>query len=126
MRPEVRGARARSGSLGLGQEERERMDGAVVVLGGTAGIGRELAVAYARRGKSVVLSGRDATRAAEVAAGIMADVGSGIGTDVGAGVSVDVTGIGVDLAEPASIREALEPIGPVRHLVIGAIERDVN
>ncbi len=86
------------------------MDGAVVVLGGTSGLGRELAVAYARRGKPVVVSGRDAERAAKVAA----EIGGG------------TTGIAVDLAEPGSIREALEPIGPVARLVISAIERDVN
>ncbi len=86
------------------------MDAAVVVLGGTSGLGRELAVAYARKGKTVVVSGRDAERAAKVAA----EIGG------------DTTGIGVDLAEPDSIREALEPVGPVARLVIAAIERDVN
>ena len=86
------------------------MDGAVVVLGGTSGIGRELAGVYARQGKRVIVSGRDERRAQKVAA----DLGG------------DVTGIGVDLAEPASIRDALEPIGPVQRLVIAAVERDVN
>lgn len=86
------------------------MDGAVVVLGGTSGIGRELATAYARKGIPVVVSGRDEQRAQKVAA----DIGG------------DTTGIGLDLAEPDSIGGALEPVGPVLRLVIAAIERDVN
>lgn len=87
-----------------------RTDGAVVVLGGTSGIGRELAAAYAQKGCAVVVSGRDEQRAQKVA------------TDIGG----DTTGIGLDLAEPESIRPALESIGAVQRLVIAAIERDVN
>jgi len=87
-----------------------RTDGAIVVLGGTSGIGRELAAAYAHKGHPVVVSGRDEQRAQKVA------------TEIGG----DTTGIGLDLAEPESIRSALEPIGAVQHLVIAAIERDVN
>jgi NAD(P)-dependent dehydrogenase (short-subunit alcohol dehydrogenase family) len=85
-------------------------EAAVVVLGGTSGIGRELAAAYARMGRSVVLSGRDEGRARAVAA------------DVGGAVH----GIGVDLADPASIGSALAGIGPVDRLVITAVDRDVN
>ena len=40
----------------------------VVVIGGTSGIGREIARFYAERGHDVVLSGRDAERARAVAA----------------------------------------------------------
>lgn len=86
------------------------MDGAVVVLGGTSGIGRELAAAYARKGVPVVVSGRDEQRAQKAAA----EIGG------------DTTGIGVDLAEPTSIRGALEGVGPVARLAITAVERDVN
>ncbi len=86
------------------------MDGAVVVLGGTSGLGRELAAAYARSGAPVVVSGRDEQRARKAAA----EIGG------------DTTGIGVDLAEPTSVQGALEPIGPVHRLVITAVERDVN
>jgi NAD(P)-dependent dehydrogenase (short-subunit alcohol dehydrogenase family) len=85
-------------------------DGAVVVVGGTSGIGRELAAAYARAGTPVVVSGRDEQRAREVASGI----------------GGPVRGIGLDLAEPASIRQALESVGPVQRLVVSAIERGVN
>jgi NAD(P)-dependent dehydrogenase (short-subunit alcohol dehydrogenase family) len=84
--------------------------GAVVVIGGTTGIGREIAEEYARRGHEVVLSSRDSARADKVAAEI-----GGL-----------ARGIGVDLAEPETIEAALEGIGPVSRLVIAAIERDVN
>lgn len=84
--------------------------GAVVIIGGTTGIGREIAAEYARRGHAVVISGRDAARAEKIAAEI----------------GPSVTGIGVDLAEPESIEGALAGIGAVSRLVIAAIERDVN
>ena len=84
--------------------------GAVVVIGGTSGIGRLLATEYAQKGEQVVLSGRDAAQASQVAA----EVGDG------------ATGIGVDLAEPESVRSALAEVGPVRRLALAAVERDVN
>lgn len=85
-------------------------EGAVVVVGGTSGIGRELAAAYAARGKLVVVSGRDRPRAQKVASDLAGDV----------------HGIGFDLAEPESIRQALDGVGSVQRLVIAAVERDVN
>ena len=85
-------------------------DGQVVVIGGTTGIGRELAASYAREGRSVVISGRDAARAETVAA----DIGG------------STTGIAVDLSRPETIVRALEGVGAVQRLVITAIERDVN
>jgi NAD(P)-dependent dehydrogenase (short-subunit alcohol dehydrogenase family) len=85
-------------------------DGAVVVIGATSGIGRELAADYARAGSTVVISGRTAERAAKAAA------------EIGAAT----TGIAVDLAQPSSLRAALAGTGPVRRLVITANERDVN
>ncbi len=84
--------------------------GAVVVIGGTSGIGRLLATEYAKKGEQVVLSGRDAAQASQVAA----EVGGG------------AIGIGVDLAEPESVRSALAEVGPVRRLALAAVERDVN
>jgi len=84
--------------------------GTTVVLGGTSGIGRELASRLAAEGRSVVISGRDAERA------------KGIAAETGA----SVTGIGLDLADPPTIRTALAGIGPVDHLVVAAIERDAN
>lgn len=85
-------------------------DGSVVVIGGTSGIGLATAAHYAERGYDVVISGRDADRAREVAEGIGANV----------------TGIAVDLADPEGIAGQLAGIGPVRYLVVAAIERDEN
>jgi NAD(P)-dependent dehydrogenase (short-subunit alcohol dehydrogenase family) len=85
-------------------------DGAVVVIGGTHGMGREVAGHYAAQGRQVVLSGRDADRAK----GVAADLGG------------DTAGIALELSEPERIAAALAGVGPVRHLVIAAIERDEN
>ena len=40
------------------------MGGSVVVVGGTSGLGREIAAYYAAQGRSVVVTGRDEERAA--------------------------------------------------------------
>lgn len=91
--------------------EVDRSDrGAVVVIGGTAGIGREIAKRYAERGRDVVLTGRDADRAAKIAA----EVGG------------DTIGLAVDLGKPDTIGAALAEVGPVEHLVLAAIDRDHN
>ncbi len=82
----------------------------VVVVGGTSGLGLDLARRYAGMGRSVVISGRDAERT------------SGIATDVGAGV----TGVALDLAEPHTIAAALEGVGEVDRLALAALERDLN
>ena len=82
----------------------------VVIVGGTRGIGRELARAYAERGDDVVVTGRDADRAAEAAA----DIGG------------SARGMALDLAEPGAIAGALADVGPVRHLALVAIDRDAN
>jgi len=84
--------------------------GTAVILGGTAGIARELAERLAADGMSVVVSGRDAARAQSVAAEI----------------GPSVTGIALDLAEPATLRDALAGVGQVDALIIAAIERDAN
>jgi NAD(P)-dependent dehydrogenase (short-subunit alcohol dehydrogenase family) len=85
-------------------------EGTVVVVGGTQGLGRELAQSYADDGRDVVVTGRDTSRA-EAAAG---EIGG------------RARGIGFDLAEPHTIAGALESVGDVDHLVLAAIERDVN
>jgi NAD(P)-dependent dehydrogenase (short-subunit alcohol dehydrogenase family) len=85
-------------------------DGAVVVVGGTGGIGREVARHYLEQGRSVVITGRDQERTESVAA------------ELGGGSSA----IGFDLAEPESIAGALEGIGPVDRLILAAIARDNN
>jgi NAD(P)-dependent dehydrogenase (short-subunit alcohol dehydrogenase family) len=84
------------------------MSGAVVVIGGTAGICRRLAERYAAEGREVVLSGRDAARA------------QGVAGELGG------TGVGLDLAEPDTVSAALAGVGTVDRLVLGAIERDQN
>jgi NAD(P)-dependent dehydrogenase (short-subunit alcohol dehydrogenase family) len=82
----------------------------VVVVGGTSGLGLEIARYYASGGHRVVLTGRDAGRAAAAA------------KEVGG----EVTGLALDLAEPHGIAAALAGIGTVDGLVLAAIERDVN
>jgi len=84
--------------------------GSVVVVGGTRGLGRELAQFYADRGRDVVITGRYASSAAACA--------SEIGRRV--------RGLGLDLAEPMSIAEGLADVGDVEFLVLAAIERDTN
>jgi len=85
-------------------------DGCILVVGGTAGIGKELARYYAGTGRETIITGRVAATAEAVAAEI-------------GGTS---RGIGFDLARPASIRDALASVGPVRYLAIVAIQRDDN
>jgi NAD(P)-dependent dehydrogenase (short-subunit alcohol dehydrogenase family) len=81
---------------------------AVVVIGGTSGIGRAIAEHYAGQGADVVLSGRDPDRAKAVAA------------EVGA------RGVALDLERPDDLAAALADVGQVRHLVLAAIDRDQN
>lgn len=85
-------------------------DGCVVVVGGSSGLGRELARRYVERGEAVVVTSRDAVRAAAVAG----ELGG------------KALGVALDLARPEGIAAGLEPVGPVRHVVLAAIERDSN
>jgi NAD(P)-dependent dehydrogenase (short-subunit alcohol dehydrogenase family) len=85
-------------------------NGSVVVVGGTQGLGRELAQSYADDGREVIVTGRDQSRADAAA--------SEIGRNT--------RGLSFDLAEPHTIARALESVGEVDHLVLAAIERDVN
>lgn len=84
--------------------------GNVVVVGGTQGLGRELAQSYADRGREVVVTGRDQTRADAAA------------DEIGG----STRGIGFDLADPHSIADRLKDLGDVDYLVLAAIERDTN
>jgi NAD(P)-dependent dehydrogenase (short-subunit alcohol dehydrogenase family) len=84
--------------------------GNVVIVGGTQGLGRELAQSYADEGREVVVTGRDQARA-EAAA-----------SEIGG----STRGLGFDLAEPHTIAGALAGVEHVDHLVLAAIERDVN
>jgi NAD(P)-dependent dehydrogenase (short-subunit alcohol dehydrogenase family) len=85
-------------------------NGSVVVVGGTVGLGRELAQAYADESREVVVTGRDQGRADAAA------------KEIGG----SARGIGFDLAAPHTIAAALADVGPVDHLVLAAIERDTN
>ena len=85
-------------------------DGAVLVVGGTGGIGRQVARHYHEQGNQVFISGRDPERAAQVAA----EVGDG------------VIGLSFDLSQPESIADGLEEVGAVTHLILAAIARDNN
>lgn len=86
--------------------------GSVVVVGATSGLGLGIAAAYASRGRDVVITGRDADRCAEAARGI---AGPG-----------EVEWRAFDLAEPHTIAAACAGLGEVAHLVLAAIDRDVN
>ena len=84
--------------------------GTVVIVGGTQGLGRELAQSYADDGRDVVVTGRDQSRADAAA------------SELGG----STRGLGFDLAEPHTIAGALAGVEGVDHLVLAAIERDVN
>jgi NAD(P)-dependent dehydrogenase (short-subunit alcohol dehydrogenase family) len=85
-------------------------DGVVLIVGGTGGLGREIAAHYRGRGDPIVITGSDPERAGTVAA----ELGEG------------VTGIGFDLGSPETIAPALADVGPVSRLVLAAIARDNN
>lgn len=85
-------------------------EGSVLVVGGTSGLGREIAAHYLKQGNSVIITGRDDERASNSAA------------ELGDGAS----GIGFDLAQPDTIAPALADVGPISRLVITAIMRDNN
>jgi NAD(P)-dependent dehydrogenase (short-subunit alcohol dehydrogenase family) len=85
-------------------------EGSVVIVGGTRGIGREIAAVFAGRGREVVLTGRDEATAQQVAA----EIGG------------STRGLALDLEQPREIADRLADVGPVQHLVLVAIDRDSN
>jgi NAD(P)-dependent dehydrogenase (short-subunit alcohol dehydrogenase family) len=84
--------------------------GCVVVVGGTSGLGLEVARHYAGQGREVMLSGRDRQRAEAAAAGL----------------GGKASGIALDLASPDELADRLAGVEGVAHLVLAAIERDEN
>ena len=85
-------------------------NGTVVVVGGTRGLGREVAEFYANGGREVVVTGRDPDTAAACAA----EIGGA------------TRGVALDLGEPHAIAERLAGIDDVQYLVLAAIDRDAN
>ena len=85
-------------------------EGAVVVVGGTRAIGHEIVRHYLDRGETVVLTGHHQNHVDEAVAA----------------VDGRATGIAFDLSEPHGIAGALADVGPVRRLVLAAIDRDTN
>lgn len=81
-----------------------------VVVGGTRGMGLEIARHRSKQGDDVVVTGRDPDRAAEVAGSL----GDG------------ARGVVLDLSEPLGIAAALADVDRVDNLVLAAIERDQN
>jgi NAD(P)-dependent dehydrogenase (short-subunit alcohol dehydrogenase family) len=85
-------------------------DRTIVIVGGTSGIGLELARRIVAEGDKVVITGRDQAKTEQIAAGI------------GPGASA----VSVDISEPETIAASLAGIGHVDGLVLAAIERDAN
>jgi len=85
-------------------------EGAIVIIGGTSGIGRALAESYAGRGRRVVVACRDTARAEQAA------------SEIGGAT----TGIAVDLSKPGEIAGAVAGVKDVERLVLAAILRDDN
>ena len=82
----------------------------VLVVGGTSGLGYELAKTYRSRGANVTITGRDEGKTGAVAA----DCGDG------------VRSIALDLAEPQGIAEALADLERIDRLALLAVDRDQN
>ena len=82
----------------------------LLIVGGTHGIGLEIARRYTGEGWTVVVAGRDGAHAKSMA------------TELGG----DTRGIALDLSEPEQIADALADIDDVDHIVLSAIIRDTN
>jgi NAD(P)-dependent dehydrogenase (short-subunit alcohol dehydrogenase family) len=84
--------------------------GAVVVVGGTRAIGLEIVKHYAAEGHEVVLTGRHEAHV----------------DDAVKQAGGNVRGLTFDLARPREIAPKLADVGPVKYLVLAAIDRDQN
>jgi NAD(P)-dependent dehydrogenase (short-subunit alcohol dehydrogenase family) len=85
-------------------------NGSVVIVGGTRGLGREVAQQYADAGRDVVITGREQAACDACAA------------EIGGATRA----IALDLAEPHAIAGRLADVGDVQYLVLVAIDRDSN
>lgn len=79
-----------------------------LIVGGTSGIGHDLARTLAERGERVCITGRDEKRSRSTAG------------------EIGCSAIELDLTRPHEIAERLKGIGQLDHLVIAAIQRDEN
>jgi NAD(P)-dependent dehydrogenase (short-subunit alcohol dehydrogenase family) len=84
--------------------------GTTVIVGGTRGLGRRLAERVASQDREVVITGRDGERA----------------TDVAREIGGRTRSLAFDLAVPAEISTSLASVERVDHVVLAAIQRDVN
>jgi NAD(P)-dependent dehydrogenase (short-subunit alcohol dehydrogenase family) len=82
----------------------------MLIVGGTHGIGLEVARRYAGEAWSVIVAGRDGSHAKSMAA----EIGG------------DTRGIALDLSEPEEVAGALADLDTVDHIVLSAIIRDTN
>jgi NAD(P)-dependent dehydrogenase (short-subunit alcohol dehydrogenase family) len=85
-------------------------DSTIVIVGGTSGIGLEIARDTIARGDRVVITGRDQARTEEIAATL----------------GPEASGVALDISEPSAIAGQLQSIGRVNGLVLAAIDRDQN
>ena len=85
-------------------------DSTIVIVGGTSGIGLEIARDTIARGDRVVITGRDQARTEEIAATL----------------GPEASGVALDISEPSTIAGQLQSIGRVNGLVLAAIDRDQN
>lgn len=86
------------------------MANGAIIVGGTQGLGLMLAGIMAARGDHVTIAGRDQQRAETAAKKL----------------GPNVRGISIDLTKPHSIAKSLADVGPLRHVVLSAIQRDMN
>jgi NAD(P)-dependent dehydrogenase (short-subunit alcohol dehydrogenase family) len=82
----------------------------IMIVGGTSGIGLELARHYVAAGREVILTGRDADRARKTAEQL----------------AKSATGLGFDLSQPGEISAALAGVGTIGSLVLAGVDRDQN
>ena len=87
------------------------MEGAAtVIIGGTAGLGRDLAALCLEKGHRVIIAGRDEERCAGIASEL----------------HPECEYVALDLSEPTTIAAALAGVDSVRYLAVAGIERDEN
>ena len=90
-------------------------DRTIVIVGGTRGIGLELAKDIVARGDQVVITGRDAARTAEIAASI-GDAATGVGDATTVGGDTPTSGSDV----PPVATAAVDPVASLSCLVTAA------